>query len=66
MAAERFEAGPEEMVYVGDSVTDAETAKRAGVPFIALLSGMTPREELEAYKPRAVLADVGGLAEYLG
>ena len=66
MAAERLAAGPEEMVYVGDSVTDAETAKRAGVPFIALLSGMTPREELEVYEPRAVLGDVGGLAEYLG
>ncbi len=66
MAAERLEAKPEEMVYVGDSVTDAETAKRAGVPFIALLTGMTPREELEVYEPRAVLADVGGLAEHLG
>ena len=66
MAAEQLAAKPEEMVYVGDSVTDAETAKRASVPFVALLSGITPRKELEAYEPWAVLADVKALVRFLG
>ena len=33
---------PENCLYVGDSVTDAETARRAGVAFVAVLSGVTP------------------------
>jgi phosphoglycolate phosphatase-like HAD superfamily hydrolase len=32
-------------IYVGDSRVDLETAKRAGLPFIALLTGPTTREE---------------------
>ncbi len=31
--------------YVGDSLVDAETAKRAGVPFIAVLSGFASRPD---------------------
>ena len=66
MASERLAAEPGKMVYVGDSVTDGETARRAGVPFIALLSGMTPRDDLELYSPRTVLPDIAALVEYLG
>ncbi len=65
MASERLAARLGEMVYVGDSVTDGETAQRAGVPFIALLSGMTPRHDLELYAPRTVLPDITALVEYL-
>jgi len=36
-------------LYVGDSVTDAETAKRAAVPFVAVLSGATPIEHFNGY-----------------
>ncbi len=65
MARERLGVMLGEMVYVGDSVTDGETAQRAGVPFIALMSGMTPRHDLELYSPRTVLPDITALVEYL-
>ena len=35
-------------LYVGDSVTDAETSRRADVPFAAVLSGVTPQERFAA------------------
>jgi phosphoglycolate phosphatase len=43
-AIERLGGVPESALYVGDSVIDAETAERAGMPFVAVLSGVTPRE----------------------
>lgn len=55
LAIERLEVGPEESLYVGDSVIDAETARRAGVSFVAVLSGMTPREAFGEYAVCAVI-----------
>lgn len=46
---------PEEMVYIGDSTVDAETAQNAGVPFIGVTSGMTTEEELAVYPHRAIV-----------
>ena len=45
-------------LYVGDTVTDAETARRAGVPFAAVLSGVTTRNELEMYPAVAILNSI--------
>ncbi|OFW58634.1 MAG: hypothetical protein A2133_07865 [Actinobacteria bacterium RBG_16_64_13] len=55
-------ATPAEVLYVGDSAVDAEAAQRAGVPFAAVLTGVTPREAFEAYRPFAVIEDLGSLA----
>ena len=52
---------PENCLYVGDSVTDAETARRAGIAFIAVLSGVTPRAAFEDYDVYAVLEAVSEL-----
>jgi len=52
-------------VYVGDSVVDAEAARRAGVPFIAVLTGPTRAEEFAAYPHLTLLHDVTGLVAYL-
>lgn len=35
---------PEELLYCGDTVLDAGAAKNAGVDFVAVLNGTTPRE----------------------
>ena len=48
-------------LYVGDSITDAETARRAGVPFVAVLSGVTEREAFVEYAPVMVLGSAGEL-----
>jgi phosphoglycolate phosphatase len=63
LAMERLGVEPEETMYVGDSITDAEAARRAGVPFVAVLSGMTPREAFGRY---AVCAVIETLAELPG
>ena len=54
---ERLGCWPSESVYVGDTVTDAETARRAHVPFVAALSGVTPRESFEGLPVLDVIPD---------
>jgi phosphoglycolate phosphatase len=60
-AIEKLQCSPESVVYVGDSVVDAELAKRAGVPLIVVLSGVTPRTQFDTYEPLAVLENVSHL-----
>ena len=62
-AIEKMNGSPSTSVYVGDSVTDAETAKRAEVPFIAVLSGVTPRGSFERYP---VFKIIENLREIMG
>ena len=52
-------------LYVGDSVTDAETARRAGLRFVAVLSGVTGREAFAEYAPAMVLECAAGLPALL-
>jgi len=54
-ACRRLDVEPGEVVYVGDSVIDGQTARAAGAPFIAVTSGPTTREELQACGAVAVL-----------
>jgi phosphoglycolate phosphatase len=65
LAAERAGSRPEQVLYVGDSLTDAETARRAQARFLAVLSGMTAREEFDGYRPEGFLAHVGELPGFL-
>ncbi|MHB0876902.1 MAG: HAD family hydrolase [Anaerolineae bacterium] len=62
----RLEVPPERALYVGDNVVDAETAQRAGVDFVAVLTGTTPSEAFAAYPSRAVLPDLTGLPAVAG
>lgn len=64
-AIEKLESSPASVVYVGDSVVDAELAQRAGVPLIAVLSGTTPRERFNNYAPVAVLENISQLPPVL-
>ena len=54
---------PQNCVYVGDSKTDAETARRADIAFIAVLSGVTPRAAFKDYDVHAILEDVPELLD---
>ena len=65
-AAARLDGDVERCLYVGDSVTDGETAQRAGVPFAAVLSGVTERDALARYEPVMVLGCAGDLPGVLG
>lgn len=64
-ALKRLECSPQSTVYVGDSVVDAEVAKRAAVPFVAVLSGVTPEDHFAAYERIATLNDVSELPRLL-
>lgn len=58
MAINKLGSRHPQVLFVGDSLVDAETAARAGVAFVAVLSGVTPREAFEAYRPCAVIEDL--------
>ena len=64
-AMQRLECSRESVGYVGDSGVDAELAKRAGVPLIVVLSGVTPRSAFDDYSPLAILQTVRELPEFL-
>ena len=64
-AIEKLECSAASVMYVGDSVIDAELAKRAGVPLIVVLSGVTPRGHFDSYEPIAVLENVRELPKFL-
>ena len=65
-AVERLGGAPESALYVGDSVTDAQTAERAGVPFVAVLSGVTPREAFGDYATCEIVESLFGLLKWEG
>ena len=60
-AVERLDCTRQNCFYVGDSVTDAKTAQRADIDFIAVMSGVTPRAAFDDYHVYAILEDVSGL-----
>jgi phosphoglycolate phosphatase len=64
-AMKRLECSADSVVYVGDSVVDAELAKRANVPLIVVLSGTTPRSDFDSYSPLAILDTVSELPQFL-
>lgn len=53
----------ENTFYIGDSETDGECARRAGVKFIAVTSGVTPRNRLEKWSPVRVISGLSELPE---
>ena len=54
----RLQVPAERALYVGDSVVDAETALRAGVDFVAVLTGTTARDAFASFPALAVLPDL--------
>ena len=64
-AIKKLECSAASTMYVGDSVVDAELAKRAGVPLIVVLSGVTPRDHFDSYEPLALLENISELPGFL-
>ncbi len=58
-------AVPRDALYVGDSTSDAGAAANAGVPFVAVLSGVTPAPAFAAYPVVAMLPGVADLPAWL-
>lgn len=64
-AAKSLGAAPTEVIYVGDSTTDAKAAARAGMQFVAVLSGVTEAHEFEEFEPMRILPHVGEIGTCL-
>jgi len=60
-ALQEMEMPPEDVVFVGDTLTDIETGKRAGVDVYALATGFHSGLELSAGKPKRILRRLGEL-----
>ena len=58
LAMENLSVSRQEVIYVGDSITDAKTAEAAEVEFVAVLSGTTTPKEFDAFPNMTVLAGV--------
>ena len=58
-AAKRLNVNEKEILYVGDSLVDAETAFNAGVDFVAVLTGTTKSEDFDKFPYVAIVNDVG-------
>lgn len=66
LALERLEVAPGDALYVGDHPVDGEAASRAGIPFVAVLTGVSKRAQLTEYAPVAVIDDLSALTPLLG
>ena len=58
--------GPANVLYCGDTVIDAETARRAGVDFAAVLNGTTPAGDFTNYPSVHISPDLPDLRAWLG
>ncbi len=65
MAASQLGLGLDDLIYVGDSVTDAEAARRAGMRFVAVLTGPTRSAEFDSHSPVAVLKNLDEIPHIL-
>lgn len=58
---ELFNVSPKEILYIGDSLVDAETAQAAGVDFTAVLTGQALRSEFQKYPYASIINKVTDL-----
>ena len=65
-AAGALNLRPEEVLYCGDTVIDAETARRAGTRFCPVLNGVTPAEAFAPFPWEHVASDLVELRRWLG
>ncbi len=55
---QRLQLAQSEVLYVGDSLVDAKTAKRASVAFAGVLTGTTTAQEFMDYAPFVILPNL--------
>lgn len=62
-AIRQLKVSPEEVVYIGDSTVDAETAQAAGIAFAGVTNGVTTAEELGRYPHLKIMSTLAELPE---
>lgn len=63
---EQWGLAPDRVLYCGDTVIDAETARNAGADFCAVLNGTTPAEAMEPWPHVHIAPDLMDLQDWLG
>lgn len=64
-AMKRFDVRGEETLYCGDTLIDAQTARRAGVDFCVVLNGTTTAPEFDTLPHVHIAPDLWELARWL-
>ncbi len=64
-ALRKLHTKPSEALYIGDAPRDCLSAKRAGVPFVAVLTGVLDRKQAKKMGIRHVISDVTRLPSFL-
>jgi phosphoglycolate phosphatase len=64
-ALARLDVGTDRALYVGDHPVDAEAATRAGVAFVAVLTGPSRRDEFGAHAVREFLPSIAEVPRVL-
>lgn len=62
---ERLGLTPDQILYCGDTVIDAEAAQRAGTPFCAVLNGTTPAGAFAPFPSVHIAPDLTDLRRWL-
>lgn len=65
-ALRHLDCDPAHALYIGDHPVDAEAADRAGVPFVAVLTGTSQRHHFTAKPSLGILDDLAALLPLLG
>ena len=65
-AMEHLNLEKDNVLYVGDSLVDAQTAENAGVDFIGVLTGTTTRQEFEKYRFLYIGKDIPDIYNFMG
>jgi len=55
----------EQVLYVGDNIIDAETAERANVDFVGVLTGTTTKSEFQIYSHKKIVKDLAVLEIFI-
>jgi phosphoglycolate phosphatase len=66
LAMDELGLAPEQVIFCGDTVIDAQAARNAGVEFCAVLNGTTPREAFDAYPHVHIADNLPELKDWLG
>jgi phosphoglycolate phosphatase len=65
IAFERLGSSPAQVLYVGDSLVDAETARRGGVAFAAVLSGTAEKADFGNIPAMHIADDIKEMADWI-
>lgn len=64
-AADSLGIPQEDIIYVGDSLVDAQTVKGLKVSFVATLTGTTTKEEFKEYRALGIIKDISELIDLI-